>query len=177
LKGVFKMETYTSIKPFVDDPHFFKRRQDCLSGLDIGVVDAPMIAIINGFLKLPYCFTLQSCYGHFVYDNQRSPQNIKPLPTMEANAKIKYRIAYLALCLQNNDRGKELLETLEDLVNIDREYIQVGCAEWFRKRQVNSYVIQVEPERYKTKDMVVIRYPEALQIEKVRNQLYNNIIA
>jgi len=33
------------------------------------MIDGPIIGLINGFNKLPYCFTLQSCYEHFVYKN------------------------------------------------------------------------------------------------------------
>ena len=49
--------------------------------------------------------------------------------------------------------------------------MQLGCAEWFWKRQVNSFVLQVEPKRYKTKDRVS-SYKEALHIEKIRNTVF-----
>jgi len=53
--------------------------------------------------------------------------------------------------------------------------VQFCCADWFWKRQVNSYALQVEPERYKTKDKITINFQEALHIENVRNEFFRRI--
>jgi len=166
------METFTEIKPFADNLLYQKQRKKSLSGLDINNIDAPIIEIINSFAKLPFCFTLQSCYGHFVYKNQKNPKNIEPLPDSDDISNVVYRIAYIALCIQNDDRGTILLEKLSNIPSIDPEYVQFGCAEWFWKKQVNSYALQVEPKRYKTRDKVSISYKEALHIEKIRNKVF-----
>ena len=57
---------------------------------------------------------------------------------------------------------------------LDSKYVQFGCAEWFWKRYLNSFVLQVEPERYSTKDKVLIEYNEAIYIENIRNKFFKN---
>ena len=139
------------------------------------MIDVPIIKIINGFNKLPYCFTMQSCYGHFLYSGQKDPHNLAPLPVTKTLARVEYRIAYIAFCIENSDSGRRLFEALEGITVIDPKNIQFCCADWFWKDQVNSYALQVEPERYKTKDRCSVSYQEALHIEKVRNQFFAEI--
>jgi len=166
------METFTEIKPLVDHSLYQVQREKSLRRLDINTIDTPIIEIVNSFAKLPFCFTLQSCYGHFFYKNRKNPKNVEPLPDSDDIANVVYRIAYIALCIQNDDRGKILIEKLSYIPSIDPEYVQFGCAEWFWKKQVNSYALQVEPKRYKTKDKISISYKEALHIEKIRNEAF-----
>ena len=170
------METFTDLKEFVNNPQYHEHRQKSLSRLDINSIDTPLIQIIDGFSKLPYCFTLQSCYGHFLYCNQKNPQNIEPLPNSDSITSVEYRIAYIAFCIQNSDSGRIFFNNLSKIPAIEPEYIQFGCAEWFWKRQVNSYALQVEPERYKTKDKIpYLGYQEALHIEKIRNEFFDKL--
>ena len=166
------METFTELKDFVDNPHFHKQRQKYIDKLDIKKIDAPIVEIINVFAKLSYCFTLQSCYGHFLHSNQKNPYNIEPLPISNCISSVEYKIAYIALCIENNNPGRSLFHQLEQIPAIDPEYIQFGCAEWFWEKQINSYALQVEPKRYMTKDKIRIDYKEALYIEKIRNQFF-----
>lgn len=166
------METFTKFKPLVDHSLFQTHREKSLRRLDINTIDTPIIELINQFAKLPFCFTLQSCYGHFVYKNQNNPKNVEPLPDSNDISNVVYRIAYIALCIQDGARGKILLEKLSNIPSIDLDYVQFGCAEWFWKKQINSYAIQVEPKRYQTKDKVSIDYKEALHIEKIRNVVF-----
>ena len=65
-----------------------------------------------------------------------------------------------------------MIETLREITAIDPKNIQFCCAEWFWKRQVNSYALQVEPDRFKTKDRALVDYKEALYIEKIRNEFF-----
>ena len=169
------METFTELKLFVNNPHYQEQRKESLSQLDINTIDVPLIEIVKGFAILPYCFTLQSCYGHFVHNNLKDPKNVEPLPNLDYILNVEYRIAYIALCIQNSDSGRKLLRDLKEIQAIDPEYVQLGCAEWFWERQVNSYALQVEPERYKTKDSVTISFQEALQVEKIRNQVFREL--
>ena len=106
------METFTELKTFVDNPLYQEKREKVLSGLDINTIDTPILEIINGFTKLPYCFTLQSCYGHFVYNNQKNLKNIEPLSGSDNISSVEYRIAYIVLCIQNSDNGRILLQDL-----------------------------------------------------------------
>jgi hypothetical protein len=166
------LETFTEPKKLVENPHYQEQRRESLAGLSDDMIDAPIVDIINGFNKLPYCFTMQSCYGHFVYDNQKDPYNHEPLPVTDTVARVEYRIAYLCLCIQNSTLGKRLLEALSEIPAIDPQDIQLCCADWFWERQVNSYALQVEPDRFKHKDTAILDYKEALHIEKIRNEFF-----
>ena len=169
------METFTEFKSLVNNPYFLQQREKSLNQLDINTIDSPIKEIIKAFSNLPYCFTQQCCYGHFLYNEQKNPNNIEPLPNLDNISKVEYRIAYIALCIQNNQQGRMLLQELKKIPAIDPDYIQFGCADWFWKRQVNSYALQVEPERYKTKDKITINFQEALHIENVRNEFFRRI--
>ncbi len=166
------METFKGLKELVENPHYRVQKQEALRNLTNEIIDKPIADLINGFNKLPYCFTLQSCYGHFVYNSQTDPHNLDPLPSKNIISSIKYRIAYIAFCIENSLPGRELLELLKEITAADPENIQFCCAEWFWKRQVNSYALQVEPDRFKYEDTAVIDFEEALLVEKVRNEFF-----
>jgi hypothetical protein len=166
------LETFTEPKEIVDNPRYKVQRLKSLGDLVHDVIDLPIIDLINGFNKLPFCFTLQSCYGHFVYNGQKDTHNLEPLPVKGALAKVEYRIAYIAFCIENSLWGRKLFESLKEITVIDPEYIQFCCAEWFWKRQVSSYALQVEPDRFKRKDTAIVDFREALYIEKIRNEFF-----
>jgi len=169
------METYTQSRPLVSNPRYQEQKAKSMRRLDVNTIDAPIIEIVKGFAELPYCFTLQSCYGHFLGNDQSDPKNLEAVANLDKALSVEYRIAYIALCMQNNEAGVKLLQDLEDLTRIDPDYIQFGCAEWFWERQVNSYVLQVEPERHKMRDKAVVSFQEALHIEKTRNQFFDEL--
>jgi hypothetical protein len=170
--GIAKLETFTEQKELAENPHYQSQRQNILRDLTDDIIDTPIIDLINGFNKLPSCFTLQSCYGHFIYNGQNDPHNLEPLPIKGTITKVEYRIAYIAFCIENSPLGRELFEVFKEIPAIDLENVQFGCAEWFWKRQVNSYVLQVEPDRFKRKDIAILDYKEALHIEKIRNEFF-----
>jgi hypothetical protein len=166
------LETYTETKKLVKNPHYQAQRRKSLGILSDSMIDEPIIEIVNGFNKLPYCFTLQSCYGHFVYRGQKDSHNLEPLPVTNIIGKVAYRIAYIAFGIENSLSGSWLFEALKEITTIDQENIQFCCAEWFWKIQVNSYALQVEPDRFKHKDRAILDYKEALHIEKIRNEFF-----
>lgn len=166
------METFTEPKELIENPHYLAKRQKSLAGLSDSMIDAPIIDLVNAFNTLPYCFTLQCCYGHFVYKSQNDSFNLEPLPISDTSARVEYRIAYLAFCLENSVSGRELYEDLKRIPDIDPDNIQFCCAEWFWQRQVNSYALQVEPDRFKDKDTANLDYWEAQHIEKIRNEFF-----
>ena len=166
------METLTAPKEFVENPYFKEQRLKSLSGLIDDMIDTPIVEIINGFNELPYCFTLQCCYGHFLYPGQKNPDKLESLPVTKSIDRVDYRIAYIAFCIENSGSGKRLFEALRDITLIDPDNIQFCSAEWFWKRQVNSYALQVEPDRFKHKDRALLGYKEALYIEKIRNEFF-----
>ena len=139
------------------------------------MVDEPIVPVVHAFNKLPYCFTLQSCYGHFVRPGQDDPHNLEPLPITDTIAEVEYRIAYVALCVENSVSGRILLNALKRIVSVDPENIQFCCAEWFWRRQVNSYALQVEPDRFKFEDKAILEYGEALKIQKVRDDFFSHL--
>ena len=166
------METFTNLKELAENTHYQVQRQKILSDLTDDMIDAPLIDLVKGFNKLPYCFTLQSCYGHFVLNGQKDSHNLEPLPVKDTIAKVEYRIAYIAFCIENSLLGRELFESLKEITAIDPENVQYCCAEWFWKRQVNSYMLQVEPDRFKRRDTAIVDFKEALHIEKIRNEIF-----
>jgi hypothetical protein len=164
------VETYVESKEFVDNPDYDRQRQKALRSLDMGIIDAPIVEIIRGFTRLPYCFTLQSCCGHFVYGDRMDPHNLERLPASDSNESVEYRLAYLALSLQDSAAGRTLYDDLKAVPAIDPDYVQFGCADWFWQQQVNSYVLQVEPTRHMTKDNCFVGYQEALHMQDVRDR-------
>jgi len=166
------LETFTELKAFVENPYYQLQKQKILYDLNDDMIDMPIVDLVNGFNNLPYCFTMQSCYGHFVYNGQKNSDNLEPLPQKDTIAKVEYRIAYIAFCIENSLLGKELFESLNAITAIDSENVQFCCAEWFWKRQVNSYALQVEPDRFRCKDTAIIDFKEALHIETVRNEFF-----
>ncbi len=165
------METYTEPKEMVENPHYQTQRQKIIASLSDSMIDEPILKIITCFNNLPYSFTLQCCYGHFVYNGQKNSYNVMSSPA-DTIARVEYRIAYIAFCIENSTSGRELLDNLKEITDLNPENIQFCCAEWFWKKQVNSYALQVEPDRFKRKDSAILNYKDALQIEKVRNAFF-----
>ncbi|MEJ2103904.1 MAG: hypothetical protein P8X47_04920 [Ignavibacteriaceae bacterium] len=166
------METFIKPKALVENPNFQNQRREYLSLLKDETIDRPITGLINSFNDLRYCFTLQCCYGHFVYEGQPNPKNVERLPLTNTIPTVEYRIAYIAFCIENSDLGRKLLEALKEITNIDPDNIQFGCAEWFWERNVNSYVLQVEPDRFKLEDKAILVYNEALEIEEIRDKFF-----
>ena len=169
------METYTKPKKMVKNPHYQAERQKKLGSLSDSMIDEPIIEIVYAFNELPYCFTLQSCYGHFIHDGQKDPHSLEPLPVTNTIVRVAYKIAFIALCIEDSDSGRRLFDALQEITNIDPENIQFFSADWFWARHVNSYALQVEPCRYKHKDRITIDYEEALKIEMIRNAFFDQL--
>ena len=171
------METYTGARALVENPRYDEQRRAALGELDFAAIDRPIVDIVKGFVELVYCFTLQSCFGHFLYDGQRDMHNLDPVPVDASIEVVEYRIAYLALCVENTAPGRELLEEMAKIAATNPEYIQFGSADWFWERQVNSYVLQVEPREHVAKDRCIIDRRQALAVEQVRNRFFEDIAA
>lgn len=154
------------------NPRFQNQKEAALSELSHEQIDQPLVGLIAGLNKLVCCFTLQCCFGHFLHKGNRDPFNMEVLPVADNIRRVDYKIAYLAFCLEDSKAGRELYRQLENMTAIDPDYIQFGSALWFWKRQDNSYVLQVEPERFKTQDMARLTYREALHVEKARNEFF-----
>ncbi|MGD9211433.1 MAG: hypothetical protein PVI90_11680 [Desulfobacteraceae bacterium] len=175
LERTRQLETFAEPKKIEINPNYHQQRQQNQTKLTDDMIDAPIVHIINKINKRPHCFTLQCCYGHFIYNHQKDPHNFDPLPETEKLDKIEYRIAYLAFCIDNNEAGENLLDTISRVTLLSPENIQLGSPKWFWQQQVNSYVLQVEPNRYKYEDRIFLEYQEALKIEKIRNAFFNKL--
>ena len=167
------METFTSPREIVNNKQFEQNRKEALLTLNIEDIDEPLIDVVKQFNELSYCFTLQCCYGHFLYGSQQFPNNLS-LPNYDPGS-ITYRIAYIAFCVENNLEGAMFCKALENMQDIDKDYIQFGSADWFWERQVNSFVLQVEPIGLKYEDRALVNWKEAIHIEKTRQILFSEM--
>lgn len=93
------METFTEPKDLAVNPNYKKQRQESLAEHADVVIDGPIIEMISGFNELPYCFTLQSCHGHFLYKGHEDPCNLDPLPVTNTIDIVEYKIAYIVFCI------------------------------------------------------------------------------
>jgi hypothetical protein len=166
------METFTVPKELVKNIYYKEQRRKYQAKLNESMIDTPIIELIKLINHLPYCFTLQCCYGHFIYNDQRDPHNLKTLPHTDKIEQVEYRIAYIAFCIENSTSGRNLMTDINQITAIDLDNIQFCSAEWFWERQVNSYALQVEPNWFKHKDKAILDYQEALHIEKIRNEFF-----
>ena len=169
------METFIGFRPMVDDHQYADRKQECLNGVDFSELDAPIADLISEICELSFCFTLQSCFGHFLFSGHDGPTNIGPPSKADDLQDVLYRIAYIAFCIENNRSGREFLRSLKQVPEIDPDYIQFGCADWFWKRNPNSYVLQVIPWKFMLDDECTIDFQEAQSIEKARNRFYDHL--
>ncbi len=169
------METFTRPRAFIRDPGYAQRRAQALKDLDLGKIDPPLVNIIKDFRMLPHCFTLQCCFGHFVLDGREITLQPESLAKRPENTLLEYRIAYLALCIQESDAGKRLYRDLSAVGQIDPGYVQFCGADWFWQRHANSYALQAVPERFKNRDTALVGVDEALVLEKAKARMFEEI--
>lgn len=168
------METFCSAKQFVEHPNFEAARLEASKTLDLREIDVPILHLISQFAQLPYCFTLQSCYGHFQCKPDDSAHNLDPIPHIH-DGEVRYRIAYIALCIDNSERGRVFREILSSVTKIDPDYVQFGSATWFWDQCVNSYVLQVEPTAFQFMDVALLDAHEARHVENTRNRFFTEL--
>ncbi len=160
----------------MEHTRYSQGRQDALAALDLGSIDEPIVDIVARFAALPHCFTLQCCYGHFVCAPEQDPHSLVPIPRGYAGL-VRYRIAYIAFCLENSRRGWALRESLARVPAVDPGYVQFGSADWFWERWVNSYALQVEPDAHQLKDEAILEPAEALHTQRVRHLFFRELRA
>jgi len=168
------VETFAAPRPLVESPHYSRDRHDALSRLDPRSLDEPIAELITAFNTLSCCFTLQSCYGHFISTPDQDDHNCEPVPARDCGS-VRYRIAYVAFCLEDNAAGRALHESFGQLATRDSAYVQFGSANWFWERHLNSYALQVEPARFMLMDEVVLDYAEALRVQERRDLFFRDL--
>ncbi len=164
------METYTDCKPFIDNPNFKEDRRNILDNLEVGGIDPLLVPLVQKINRLPYVFSLQCCHGHFLWKNG---QEIKTLEPLETNKWVTYRLAYIALCIENSSLGRRLQQRLMNIpLFINQDNIQFCSAQWFWDQWPNSYGLQIMPERFKAFDSALTTYAEAREIAKIRDACF-----
>lgn len=175
------VETFVEARPLVQDVAFEEHRRRALAELEVALssnaIDMAITDMIRRFSRIPYCFTIQSCHGHFV--SKENGDEVDPFSGAECGNlyAIHYRIAYLALCVQNSAEGESLLDDLKSIAEIDPDYIQYGSANWFWNRCPNTYVLQVEPSRSACQDAVDVSMEEARHLAETRDKFFRGLDA
>jgi len=174
------VETYTEARPLVSSPNYDSDRRNALEGLRAEIskdsIDEPTLDVLERFARLPFCYTLQSCFGHFTREPCTDDRNTNRVADIGGTGiTLHYRIAYIALCIQNSVQGRVLLEELGAIRNIDPDYIQFGSADWFWKTCVNSYILQVSPFRSACQDHFDVSIEEALRLERTRDRFFDGL--
>lgn len=174
------METYTRERPLVFSPSYDSDRRKALEELRVeiakGSIDEPTMDIVERFARMEHCYTLQSCYGHFMAEHSVGDRNTRRVVEIEPKGdSLHYRIAYVALCVQNSPEGRGLLADMKTVPQVDPDYIQFGCAEWFWNTCVNSYVLQVSPLKNAHHDHFDVSIEEALHLEQARDRFYERL--
>lgn len=88
---------------------------------------------------------------------------------------MRYRIAYVAFCVDTGDRGRAFLERLSRVPEIEPAYVQFGSADWFWDQWPNSYTLQVEPAAHRFKDQAVLTAGEAMQTQRARDLFFEEL--
>ena len=174
------MQTFTCEKPLVENPGFEQQRAKSHLQLreliQAQEIDPPLFPLLSRFMAVPHCFTIQSCYGHFVHQREPDMNNTARLkPYAGSIARVEYRLAYMTFVVRNDGAGLGFLRDLRGMPALDPGYVQFGCAEWFWARQVNSYVVQVEPVWGRDKDSLEMDISVALLLEGVRDRFFDQL--
>jgi hypothetical protein len=168
------METFTQPRALVRHQSYTIDRRAALESLDLAAVDPPIVDIVETFRPLTYCFTLQCCHGHFLTGSTQSANSLEPLPP-DHTGSVRYRIAYLAFCIEDCARGRAFLERLARVPAIEPAYVQFGCADWFWDQWPNSYTLQVEPAAHRFQDQAVLTAGEAIRTQRVRDRFFDEL--
>lgn len=172
--GLRPVETFTEPRALVRHAGYAEERRLALGALDLTTVDPPIVDVVEAFRPLPYCFTLQCCHGHFLTTANQDEHSPTPLPEGYAGS-VRYRIAYVAFCIDGDTRGRAFLERLSRVPRIEPAYVQFGSADWFWDQWPNSYVLQVEPAAHRFKDQAALTVGEALQTQRVRDRFFDEL--
>ncbi len=168
------METFTEPREFKTNTSYNQARLETIAALDLDSIDEPIVDIISAFADFAFCFPLQSCFGHFICDPEQNIRTLTPVPKVCAGP-VRYRIAYIALCIENSRNGQILHESLAEIPATDPTYIQFGSADWFWERFVNSYILQVEPVGHMGKDEAILEATEARHVQIVRDLFFEKL--
>ncbi len=165
------METFTEPRALIARPAFEGDRREALRLLNLEAIDPPIVDIITAFAEFAHVFTIQCCFGHFVCGAEQDVHTLSPIPDDYAGP-VRYRIAYVAFCLEPSERGRALYDAMARVPQVDPGYIQFGCATWFWDRWPNSYALQVEPAAFRFQDEAMLDVEQARRTAAVRDAFF-----
>ena len=172
------MKTLTPPRPLVTNSGYAADRAAALGDVHAAIeedaLDAAVIDVVRAFLPLPHVFTLQCCHGHFLCEPGQDEHSLAPIPEGHTGP-VRYRIAYVAYCLEDSARGRAFGEALARLTAVDPAHVQYGSADWFWEQWPNSYTLQVEPEEHRLKDQAVLTADEARRTQEVRDRFFSEL--
>jgi hypothetical protein len=172
------METFTAPRPMIAHPRYAADRSAAMdevqTALEAGAVDAPLVGVVRAFAALPHVFTPQCRHGHFLCESGQDASSLAPIPDGHTGP-VRYRIAYVAFCLEHSARGREFGEALARLSAVDPARVQHGSADWFWEHCPNSYVLQVEPEAYRLQDQAILTADEARRTQQARDRFFDEL--
>ncbi len=165
------METFTKPRPLEDNSDFARQRATALVGLEGASIDEPLRELIADLNRLPYCFTLQCCWGHFLVPGETDELTLAA-PPARGMAELDYKLAYVALCVSDDDIGRSFRDDIAGLVDAEPRFVQFGSADWFWERQVNSYAIQVAPRKKRKRDRMTLDGKQARLLSHARTRMF-----
>jgi hypothetical protein len=168
------METFTGPRELVRNAGYAGDRRAALEGLDLSAIDEPIVDIVEAFRPVTHCFTLQCCYGHFLTAPGQDEHSLAPIPDGYSGT-VRYRIAYVAFCVDAGDRGRALLDRLSLVPEMDPGFVQFGSADWFWDQWPNSYALQVEPAVHRFKDQAALSAGEAMHTQRARDRFFDEL--
>lgn len=167
------MQTFCPERPLAPNLRFMAQKRRARGAVRYDDIDAPIRDTVYALFGLAWCFPMQSCWGHFVSPRRPGQRDVSPLDPAYLERRYHYHIAYVTLCLDDSVAGREGLAALRAMPRaVDPACVQFGCAAWFWGRQVNSYVLQVQPERETGQDALDVSGAEALRLQAAREGLW-----
>ena len=167
------MQAFTEPRAPVPNETFATQRARVLAELDLEGLDCPLRDLVARLAEVPCCFPVESCCGHFVIlqgDERRIFDRLPPLT--DDITSVLYRVAYLALCVDDSPAGRDLLRELRAVPSIAPERVQFGCVDHHWRRQVNTFVLQVVPWPHRVVDDVLLTPEEARDVEDARRWFF-----
>lgn len=142
------MGTLTKEKPFVLSPEYDPTSWKALEELSVeilkGPIDKPTTNVVEQSSCVPHRNSLRRRHSHFAIEQSADDRSMVRVADKDVKgARLHYRIASMAFCSENSVRGRDMPKELRAVATVDPEYIQFGCARWFRERRLDSYVLQV----------------------------------
>ncbi len=164
------MQAFAEPRGLESNAGFTAQREHALAHLSLEGLDCPLVDLVQRLTAVPWCFPVESCCGHFVILDGDHRRVLDRLPPLGASAKrVLYRVAYVALCIDDDPAGRELLRDLQAVPSIAPEQIQFGCVDHLWRRQVNTFVLQVVPWAHRFVDDVILSPAEARDVDEARS--------